>query len=68
MRLVYLCTYYLLTEQMYVPLGNILVQGTAQDDLGGSGVRNVTVQVDSGLLNQLPLTEERGPAQKAHQL
>jgi hypothetical protein len=31
-----------------VPHGNILVQGTASDNLGGSGVKNVQVHVDTG--------------------
>jgi len=31
-----------------VPHGSILVQGTSSDDLGGSGVKNVLVHVDTG--------------------
>jgi len=33
-----------------LPRGNILVKGTAADNVGGSGVKNVQVRVDSGTL------------------
>jgi hypothetical protein len=36
------------TSGASVPHGNISVQGTASDDVGGSGIKNVQVQVDSG--------------------
>ncbi|HKR72640.1 MAG TPA: Ig-like domain-containing protein, partial [Candidatus Nitrosocosmicus sp.] len=31
-----------------VPVGNLTVSGTSQDNTGGSGVNNVAVQVNSG--------------------
>jgi hypothetical protein len=35
------------TSAASVPHGNISVKGTASDDVGGSGIKNVQVQVDS---------------------
>jgi Domain of unknown function (DUF1929)/Bacterial Ig domain/Fibronectin type III domain len=39
-----------------VPLGNVLVQGTAAPAAGGSGILNVTVQVDSGPIKSVTPT------------